>query len=142
MSKETTDLTKITEASEGLTLQNSKANAAELLKDFSSVSSAVLQTLTQEYLQLKENTTYNLVFTAMTNFKGEGGKEVEAVVLVDKDASTFINGSTVLVNSLKKVTSLPCLVRIVTGSLQKSSSGAGKYLDMEIFVIPKAVEKS
>lgn len=132
-------LEKSNAAQEGLTLENSKATAAEIIKDFSSVTNEMLQGLTQEYLQLKEEKTYNMVFTAMSTFKGDSGGEVPAVVLVDEKGGQFINGNTVLVNSLRKVTSLPCLVRVVTGKLVKSASGTGKYLDMEVFVLPKAV---
>lgn len=137
-----TALTKVNAAQDEITLQNAKASAADVIKDFSSVSNEQLQTLTQEYLQLKPNATYNLVFTAMTTFKGEKGGEVPAVVLVDKDGQTFINGNTVLTNSLSKVRQMPALVRIVTGDMVKSASGTGKYLDMEVFVLPKVMEKT
>lgn len=132
-------LQKSNAAQDELTLQNSKATAADVIKDFSSVSNEQLQTLTQEYLQLKENKTYNLVFTALSTFKGEKGGEVPAVVLVDEKGQSFINGNTVLVNSLSKVKQMPCLVRVVTGDLVKSGSGTGKYLDMEVYVLPKVV---
>lgn len=143
MGKEQTtkDLSSVNEKSENLTLQNAKATAADLIADFSSVDTSVLQGLTQEYLQLKEKTTYNMVFTGMSSFKGDKGGEVEAVLLVDQKGNSFINGNTVLVNSLRKVTMLPCLVRIVTGELVKSGSGTGKYMDMEVFVIPNAIKK-
>lgn len=137
-----TALANVNAAQDGITLQNAKASAADVIKDFSTVSNEQLQTLTQEYLQLKENATYNMVFTAMTTFKGEKGGEVPAVVLVDVKGQTYINGNTVLTNSLSKVRQMPALVRIVTGDMVKSASGTGKYLDMEVFVLPKVMEKT
>jgi len=134
-------LEKSNDAQENLDFQNAKASAKDILADFSSVTDDMLQGLTANYLQMKETTTYNLVFTAMTKFKGDNGGEVDAVELVNEKGEKFINGNTVLVNSLRKVTIMPCLVRIVTGKLQKSGSGQGKYLDMEVYVLPKTVQK-
>jgi hypothetical protein len=131
---------KSNDAQDALTLENSKAIAAESINDFSQVDASKLQGLTQEYLQLKENNTYNFCFTQRTTFKGDKGGEVAAVVLVDEKGLSFINGNTVLVNSLSKVKQMPCFVRIITGKLIKSASGAGKYLDMEIFALPKVME--
>jgi hypothetical protein len=137
MAKDQTQaLAKVNEAQENLSVDNYKATAAEIMKDFSSVDNTLLQGLTQEYLQLKESTTYNMVFKNMTTFKGESGGEVPAVELVDEKGTTYINGNTVLVNSLSKVKQIPCLVRIVTG--KKVKSGSGMYLDMDVFVLPKA----
>lgn len=129
-------LEKANSAEENLSLDNYKATAAEVINDFSTVDVSKLQGLTQEYLQLKENTTYNMVFKSMTTFKGEKGGEVPAVELVNEKRETFINGNTVLVNSLRKVQKMPCLVRIITGIKTKSANG-GSYLDMEVLVLPQ-----
>jgi hypothetical protein len=137
----TTALEKSNEGQENLDYQNAKATAKDILADFSQVTDEMLQGLTANYLQLKEGTTYNLVFSAMTKFRGDNGGEVDAVELVNQNGEKFINGNTVLVNSLRKVTVMPCLVRIVTGKLQKSGSGQGKYLDMEVYVLPKTTAK-
>lgn len=119
-----------------------QATAGEILDAFEQVDAEKLQGLTTEYLQLKEDTTYNMVFTAVTTFTGENGGSVKAVELVDKEGNKFINGNTVLVNSLSKVTDMPCLVRIVTGKKIKSSNvKGGQYLAMDVFVLPKAVQK-
>lgn len=139
--KQEVALNKSNAAQEDLSFENAKATAADIIKDFSVVDVSMLQGMTQEYLQLKEKTTYNMVFTGMASFKGEKGGEVESVILVDDKGNSFINGNTVLVNSLKKVTSMPCLVRIVTGQYTKSASGTGKYLDMDVFVLPKAAKR-
>lgn len=127
---------KVDDAQESLSMENHKAAAADLLKDFSQVDPSMLQGLTQEYLQMKESTTYNMIFTGMTTFKGDKGGEVPAVSLINETGMSFINGNTVLVNSLRKVQQLPCFVKIVTGKRQKSASG-GAYLDMEVYVLPK-----
>jgi hypothetical protein len=133
---------KVSENQEKLTFSNAKAEAEAILSEFEKISSDGLTGLTQEYLELKQNTTYNLIFTGMSTFKSSEGKgDVEAVLLVDKSAKQYINGNTVLVNSLKRVTAMPCLVRIVTGDMIKSSNGNYKYLDMDVIVLPKSIEK-
>ncbi len=137
--KGNTSLEVVNTKQENLSIDNYKANALDILKDFSQLDEKYLQELTQEYLQLKENQTYNVIFTGMTTFKGEAGKEVEAVLLYDEKGNSFINGNTVLVNSLKKITVLPCVARIVTGDKVKGQNGT--YLDMRVITIPNALKK-
>lgn len=143
MTKQTKELSALEKANateiDRTTVQ---ATANDILDAFENVSNEQLQGLTIEYLQLKEETTYNMVFTAVTEFRGENGGKVPAVELVDKEGNKFINGNTVLVNSLSKVTDMPCLVRIVTGKKIKSANvKGGQYLAMDVLVLPKAVQK-
>lgn len=124
---------------ENLGMENYKESAEQMLKDFSQVDVSMLQGLTQEYLQLKEDKTYNMVFKGMTKFKGQKGGEIPAVLLVGENMKEYINGNTVLVNSLSKVQQVPCLCRIITGKTVRSQNGTGSYLDMEILALPKVV---
>ena len=125
---------------DNLTPQNVKEQAAKLIGDFSSIPDSMLQSLTQDYLQLKENTRYDMVFTGMSSFKGDRGSEVESVLLIDENNKQYINGNTVLVNSLKsKVTHMPCFVRITTG--EKLQGKNGLYMDMDVLVLAKTIGK-
>jgi hypothetical protein len=82
----------------------------------------------------------------MTTLKGKEGsndaeREYEGVKLVDREGKNYVSGLTVLVTELKKVTVLPCLVKIVTKKETKSSSGMGKYLAMEVYTVPMPLAK-
>lgn len=123
-----------------LTHQNVKATAGDVINDFSAVPDNALQALTGEYLQLEENKTYNMVFKGMTTFNDQMKGEMPAVELVDEAGMVSINANTVLVKALSKVTQMPCLVRIITGSKVRSKSG-NTYLDMEILTLGKSVQK-
>jgi len=116
-------------------------NAAQVLEAFDKVPTTSLQQLNSEYLKLDENSSYSFIFVGMTTLKGKEGsndaeREYEGVKLVDKAGKTLVSGLTVLVTELKKVTILPCLVKIVTKKETKSSSGMGKYLAMEVYTVP------
>lgn len=130
------DLEKINKVNDDLSLDN-YLSASDVITDFSKVDTSKLQTLTQEYLQMSENTEYNMIFIGRDVFTGDRG-EVNAVVLVDEDGKKWMNGNTVLVNSLSKVVNMPCLVKIVTG--KKISGKKGTYLDMEVFVLPNSLK--
>lgn len=116
-------------------------NAAQVLEAFDKVDTKHLQQLNSEYLKLDENSAYSFIFVGMTTLKGKEGasdaeREYEGVKLVDKAGKTLVSGLTVLVTELKKVTVLPCLVKIITKKETKSSSGMGKYLAMEVYTVP------
>ena len=118
-----------------------EANAADVLAAFDKVPTSALQQLNSEYLKLEENSSYSFIFLGMTTLKGKEGsndaeREYEGVRLIDKDGKNYVSGLTVLVTELKKVTVLPCLVKIVTKKETKSSSGIGKYLAMEVYTVP------
>ena len=134
------NMNEIVKQNDDLTLGNTNALASEVIKDFSTVDKSLLVGLTQEYLNLEENKTYDVIFKSMSEFEGDKGT-VEAVLLVGEDGMNYINGNTVLVNSCKKVTKIPCLIRIVTGDYVKSSKGTGKYLSMEVFTLSNNLEK-
>ena len=113
--------------------------AKELMKSFEEVKDEQLQQLTSEYLELLPNKVYNFIFTGVVKFQGKD-REIDAVELVNSEGEKGISGLTVLVNSLKKVTQMPCYVRIVTKKKETSGTG-GKYLDMDVYVLPQTVEK-
>jgi len=118
-----------------------EANAADVLAAFDKVPTSALQQLNSEYLKLDENSSYSFIFLGMTTLKGKEGsneaeREYEGVRLIDKDGKNYVSGLTVLVTELKRVTVLPCLVKIVTKKETKSNSGMGKYLAMEVYTVP------
>lgn len=134
----TADVSALEKSQDDLLPQNVKEQANDLLKQFENVDESQMVGLTADYLEMKINTTYNMIFLGMTTMNNNG-KEIKAVELLDKNNKKYIHASTVLVNSLHKVTKMPCLVRIVTKDLVKSD--AGKYLDMDVYVIPSTVAK-
>ena len=116
-------------------------NADDILNAFDKVDVKHLQQLNTEYLKLKENSTYSFIFMGMTTLKGKEqqpgeSKEYEGVKLIGTGGKNYVSGLTLLVSELKKVTELPCLVKIITKTEVKSTTGMGKYLAMEIYTIP------
>jgi hypothetical protein len=144
MATKTNPLTEVTKLTENpLEIEQ---NAAQVLDAFDKVPTSSLQQLNSEYLKLEENSSYSYIFTGMTTLKGKEGsndaeREYEGVKLVDREGKNYVSGLTVLVTELKKVTVLPCLVKIVTKKETKSSSGMGKYLAMEVYTVPMPLAK-
>jgi hypothetical protein len=136
---QTFDIAEVTKTQDGLLPQNVKEQATDLLGLFANADESQLVGLTADYLELKENQTYNLIFTGFTTMKTDKGNEIKVAEFIDKDNKKYIHGSTVLVNSLSKVEKMPCLVRIVTKTKVKSS--AGLYLDLDVLVIPATLGK-
>lgn len=134
----TADVSALEKRQDDLLPQNVKEQANELLKQFENVDESQMVGLTADYLEMKINTTYNFIFLGMTTMSNNG-KEIKAVELLNKENKKFIHASTVLVNSLSKVTKMPCMVRIVTKDFVKAD--AGRYLDMDVYVIPSTVAK-
>jgi hypothetical protein len=135
---QTADVNAIAETQGNLLPQNVKEQAHDLLTAFEQVDESQMVGLTADYLEMKINSKYNFIFLGFTTMNNNG-KEIKAVELLDKNNKKFIHASTVLVNSLSKVTKMPCLVRIITKDLVKSENG--KYLDMEVIVIPQTLAK-
>lgn len=138
---------KTTEKKDNMSLVKSAQNDAFLDKDgladaldnFENVDDKDLESTSgDEYLSLEPNERYNFVFTGTSEITIQGEKAT-VCHLIDKDKKRFITGSKVLVNRLSKVTQLPCFVRIITKDYQKGENG--KYLNMDVLVIPQSLEK-
>jgi hypothetical protein len=117
-----------------------KDKAEDLLSKFDAIDNTALQSLSSEYLKFSPNSSYSFIFDGFTTFTDEDGEAVKAARLIDKAGKQWINAATVLVGSLDKTTDIPCLVKIVTSTEKKS--GNGKYMQMEVFVIPQKTIKS
>jgi hypothetical protein len=117
-----------------LSTDNLKLNELKnYFEQFSAQDTNVMRSLTADYLEIVENTTYNLICNGMTTFLTSDGEEREAVILIDKENKTYINGGAVLVSSCKKLKEYPAFIRIITGAKVKSEKG--KYLSMEVRTI-------
>jgi hypothetical protein len=117
-----------------LSTDNLKLNELKgYFEQFSAQDTNVMRSLTADYLEMLENTTYNVICTGMTTFLTSEGEEREAVILIDKENKTYINGGAVLVSSCKKLKEYPAFIRIITGAKVKSEKG--KYLSMEVRTI-------
>ena len=121
----------VSKMEEGLNIGNVTESVSEVLKQFENVDNSQLMSITKEYLSLEEKKTYNFCFMGIETMTNQKGQQVEAVSLIDKDGKQFISGSIVLVSNLKKVTKLPCLVKIVTKSEVQGQNG--KYLDLDVY---------
>jgi hypothetical protein len=130
------DIGKTQDQMNYLTVSN---EAADLLAGFNSVTEEQLQQLNGEYLNFKPNSKYSFIFNGMTTVKMNDGKEVECCKLIDEKNNQFINGNTVLTRTLSAVTQVPCFVRIVTKNIEEGKQG--KYMDMNVFVLPQSVAK-
>lgn len=120
----------------GMQLSNDNVKLNELkgyFEQFTAQETSVMRSLTADYLEMLENTTYNVICTGMTTFLTAEGEEREAAVLIDKENKTYINGGAVLVSSCKKLKDYPAFIRIITGTKVKSEKG--KYLSMEVRTI-------
>jgi hypothetical protein len=104
-------------------------NLFGLFQQFEEKLSSELGSLTSEYLQLKENTEYDFIFTGLQTLEIDG-KEVESAVLLDKERKQYTSGAIVLVNACKRLKKVPSFIRIITG--EKVKTGAGSYLAMEV----------
>lgn len=119
--------------------QDFKSQAADLLNAFEKVEAKDLQQLNAEYLKLEPKKSYGFIFNGMTTMTNNEGEELEVVVLVDKEANTFISGLTLLVNNLKKCTDIPCMVKVNTKEMVKTKNGS--YQDMDIYTVPMPLAK-
>jgi hypothetical protein len=125
----TNEVTSMQLSTDNLKLNELKA----YFEQFSAQDTNVMRSLTADYLEIVENTTYNLICNGMTTFLTSDGEEREAVILIDKENKTYINGGAVLVSSCKKLKEYPAFIRIITGAKVKSEKG--KYLSMEVRTI-------
>jgi hypothetical protein len=130
------DVAKIQDEMNYLTVKN---EADSLIEKFESSEDDDLQKLNTDYISFEENTKYNFIFNGMTTMKTQEGEDLQCVVLIDKENVQHINGNKVLVNNLKRVTQIPCFVRIVTGKTIKGKNGS--YLDMSVYVLPETIKK-
>jgi hypothetical protein len=102
--------------------------------------------LTSTYFNFETKGDYVFIFEGMTTAtlaqKDETGrmvnKKVEAVSLRNKAGETLINANAVLVNSCKKITSLPCFIKVQYLGDEKAQGG-GTYKNLKVVTYPGAV---
>lgn len=140
MAKENS-VTEVTRQQDNLNVQNVSATAEEIISSFENVQTSDLQQLNAEYMKMEKDKTYDCIFAGMTTMKGDNDSETEAVLLIDKEGRRLINANTIVVSQLKKVTQLPCLVRLVCHGEKRSSNGKNTYTDVDVYVLPKTVSK-
>lgn len=111
------------ESSIGLTYDQ----AFEILEKADSVK---MKNLAVDYFNFEKPGIFNFVFEGMDKAEMEN-REIDVVMLRDKEGKLFINGNAVLVNSLKKVQQLPALVRVEYKGDVKSAKGT--YKDLAVY---------
>lgn len=94
-----------------------------------------LQELTSDYLNFddfSDGEKRPFIFLGMTEFKNpETGEAQEAVRLMSEERKTYITGSVILVNALKKVDKIPCGVVI----LKDKKTAGKKYHNVRVFFL-------
>lgn len=110
-------------------------DAFEILKN---AKDSDLEEITGEYLTFdKIGETKHFLFTAMTTVTIDG-KTNEAVELVDENNNKFVYAGAIVVNTLKKLTQVPCYVRLTYKGEEKSKVGTYKVISVKTFPGMKA----
>jgi hypothetical protein len=120
-----------------LTGANAKS-VDEMIDALENVSDEHFEDATSEYLELKEGEIFNGLFTGMTTFTNDKQQEIEAVLLTGKENRKYIYAGAVVVGSLKKVTQMPCLIRLTHKGKVKGKNGT--YHDIQVQVLKPAVK--
>jgi len=92
--------------------------------------------LTSNYLDFKEfnkGETRSFIATGMTTFTTQEGELKPAVKLMNRERQNFICGSTIVVNTIKRLENLPAPVKIQVNGMVKGKNGS--YYDVKIFTL-------
>ena len=104
---------------------------------FENIDSDELVNLTAEYFNFKTFGEYHFYFDGISTAKMED-KVIDVVMLRDKQNVSWINGNAVLVNSCRKITTIPCYLRIkYTEDVKAPGGGKYKKMDISHFPIPE-----
>jgi hypothetical protein len=120
-----------------LTGTNAKS-VDEMIDALENVSDDHFDDATSEYLELKEGEIFNGLFTGLTKFTNDKQQEIDAVMLTGKENKKYIYAGAVVVGSLKKVTTMPCLIRLTHKGKVKGKNGT--YHDIQVQVLKPAVK--
>jgi hypothetical protein len=96
-----------------------------------------LQEVTSTYLNfdgIKEGTKMPFIFAGMTTVSDPEHPEVlkEAVDLLDRKGERFVTAATVIVNSLKKCTKVPCAVLLTYNGKTKGANGSYHSVNVKV----------
>jgi hypothetical protein len=75
---------------------------------------------------------YVFFFTGMKNVTIDG-KLIEGVELKDSHGTTFTNINAVLVNSCKRMTSIPAFIKVIFRGDKKTSDNKNTYKDLSVY---------
>ena len=93
-----------------------------------------LKEVTAQYLKLDEfkmGEERTFIHTGITTFTTDQGEVKDAVVLMDKNRCNFIVGSVVVVNACKRLSKIPCAIRLQVNGKIKGTNGS--YFDVKVF---------
>jgi hypothetical protein len=95
-----------------------------------------LTELTGDYLEFKAvGEVKDLLFTGMTHVTIDG-KTMDAVELMDERGAKFVYSGIVVVSACKKLTQMPCYVRLIYKEDVKSANGV--YKNIRVLTFPSA----
>jgi hypothetical protein len=116
---------------EGVTL----AEAFRILRE---TKDSELQEMTGEYLSFeKVGETKDLYFTGLTTLTIDD-KTMDAAQFTDETGQNFVYLGVVVVSACKRLTQVPCYVRLKYVSDEKSANGT--YKNIRVFTFPNAAK--
>lgn len=89
--------------------------------------------LTRQYFTFEKHGVYTFLVEGMTRGDLKESKDVELVLLKNKNHELFINGDKLLVDAAKKLTALPAYVRIEYVEDRKGPKGSYKVFKIHTF---------
>lgn len=114
----------------------------DLFEAMKNVSEEELQELTSTYFNFKTTGTYHFTVLGLTTAYLDG-KTVDAVSLKDEDENLLLNANTVLVNSVRKITTLPCYIRVqYLGDIAAERPNGEKFTYKNLKVLSFPTKKS
>lgn len=93
---------------------------------------AAFETLNADYLKFDKEGKYSFIFTGMSTATLDS-KTVDVALLSDREGKQYIAAQTTLVSACKKVTTMPCFIRIeYTG---KKGTGNNIYQNLIVSAV-------
>jgi len=126
------------EVNEGLSLGGKETGVTgkEAFDILKSAKTEELSEVTGDYLTFdKVGQQKDLLFTGMTKVTIDE-KTMDAVEFVDEDGKKFVYSGVVVVGACKKLTQIPCYVRLIYKEDVKSASGT--YKNIRVLTFPGA----
>jgi hypothetical protein len=109
-------------------------SADEMLDVAEGVDDTLFDDATSEYLKMEIGDKATLIFTGFGTMKNDEGRDVETAEFTGKENKRFVSAGTVIVSSLKKAHSLPCVVRLTHQGEVKGKNGK-KYADIRVQIL-------
>jgi len=91
-----------------------------------------LENLSRSYFKFDKQGDYYFVVQGLSTMKKDD-KVVEVVEMMNKEKEQFINGDQVFVTAVRKLTTIPCFVKVVYKGDVRNNKGTYKNLEVHTF---------